>query len=206
MSIADQLAEQIFPWWTQDFEDLVRAIGSMWEHSELYCLSRDDGTPAWAAMFDPAAAPTEALPYLAQWVGEMLRTGLTDPQMRQWIVDRPNSRRGTPKSIGLAAQRSLVGARSVRVFERTNGDGTADPTGDNFVVYTFTSDTPDPEQVWQDLLSVTFADMTCHYTVLTASSWASIEAGHSTWAAVWSAFPTWSQVRGGAGGGMAWNQ
>jgi hypothetical protein len=206
MSVADQLAEAITPWWTQDFEDFVRAIGAMFAHAELYCadVDEDDGSGGWEAMLDPDQSPTEALPYLAQWVGEVLRAGMTDEQMREWVKGRPNSRRGTPNAIGLAAQRSLTGGRTVQVFERTKNDGTPDPNGDEFVVYTYAAETPNPSLVWSDLQDVIPADMVCHYTVLTAATWASIESGHSTWAAVKSAYPTWTEVRSGVGGGTDW--
>lgn len=206
MTLADQLVDAIYPWWSQDFEDLARAIGSMWQHVELYALARDDGTAAWSVMVDPENAPTEALPYLAQWVGEQLRAGLTDEQMREWINDKPNSRRGSPESIALAAQRSLVGGRVVQLFERTDANGEDDPLGDHFVVYTYAADTPDPNQVWEDLLTVIPADMVCDYTVLESTTWAEIDAGFDTWADVHDAYSTWTEVAGGVQGGMSWSR
>jgi hypothetical protein len=208
MTVADQLAEAITPWWTQDFEDLARAVGSMFVHAESYCADSElDGGPiGWEGVFSTATCPAEALPYLAQWVGEVLRAGLAEPQQREWIDDRPNSRRGTPESIALAAQRTLIGQRTVQLFERTMADGSADANGDNVLVYTYAADTPDQAQVLLDMQDVMFVDMVLHYVVLPFPTWQSVQTAEPTWAAVKSAYVTWGDVKAAPAGGMSWSR
>ena len=198
MSVADDLVEALYPFWSQDYEDLARAIGSMWDHVEIYTTDQVGGAPGWCLLFDPENAPVDALPWLAQVVGERLRTGLDEPQQREWIVDRPNAKRGTPLALARAAQRSLENGRVVELYERTFPDGTTDPMGDNILVYTYSVDTPNPAQVFQDLLEVSFADMAITYEVLSGLTWVGLAAKEDTWEDVTRDHARWVDVETGS--------
>src|SRR3954452_18712789 len=106
----------------------------MFTEVELYAIAEDDDQ-GWVILFDPDRCPAPALPYLAQYVGERLPVGLSEPLQREWIKDAPNQRRGTPMSIFLAAQRKLTGSRLVSMRERDGGDP------DKLTVVTYTAQT-----------------------------------------------------------------
>jgi hypothetical protein len=207
MSVAEDLVAALYPWTEQspDLADLATAIGSMWNHVELYSADQSDGTPGWCILFDPATCPTEALPFLAQLVGEKLKAGLDDADSRAWINDKPNSRRGSPFAIGSAAQRTLTGAKTVMLYESTLPSGGADAMNDNLVVYTLANETPNQNQVFQDLLTVVPADMVVTLVVLAGATWGSVDSSYGTWAAVKAANATWANVLAPVVGGTAWD-
>jgi hypothetical protein len=118
MSIAEDLNEAMLPWLTPDLEDYNNAIGWMFHTVEQW-FDEDDEDGNWAMLLDPDLCPVEALPYLAQYVGERLPTGISEPLAREWIKDAPNQLRGTAYSIFRAAQRTLIGSRTVQIIERS---------------------------------------------------------------------------------------
>jgi hypothetical protein len=78
----------------------------------------------WTRLLDPERCPGWALPWLAQFAGVKLTTGLTEAQQREQITSPPAFLRGTP-----AATRAAVATKStskdptkVRIVERTDGD------------------------------------------------------------------------------------
>jgi hypothetical protein len=209
LSVADDLTEALSPWIATgpELEDLARALGSMFAEVEAYALDEDDDAMGWGGALDPDVAPYKALAWLAQWAGERIPPGLPDLDARRWIKDNPNARRGTETAIARAAQRGLDPAsrRTVQILRRTLPDGDPDPDGDNFMVITYTSDTPDPNRVWVELLTVIPADMVCTYQTVAGATWAgAIAADGPTWNDIETAFPTWDQVKGSTPGATVW--
>jgi hypothetical protein len=190
MSRVDDLKLALLPWMSPDLNDVLDAIGEMMSEVTTYADDTDTRV-GWTILFDPDHCPVKALPFLAQWYGERLPIGLTEVQQREWIKDNPNSRRGTMESIFLAAQRKLTGTRTVSWVERDNGTGTDQE--DHLVIHTYTSETPDPEGTFADILSVSPADIEIHYTVMDGESWDDLDTATADWAAV-SAIGTWAQV------------
>jgi len=203
MSIADDLVAALQPWMTPDFEDFARAVGGMFAQVELYAEDSDTDV-GWAIMLDPDNAPVAGLPYLAQYVGEQLPVGLDEAGQREWINDKPNSRRGTPESLARAAQRTLTGTRTVQILERTMPDGTVDPNGDHFTIITYTGETPNRAQVLANLLMVSPADMVLSYLVDTGGVWATFHTSYPTWNAVKAAYATWADMQGAEPGATVW--
>jgi hypothetical protein len=208
-TISDELKNDLAPQLTGDLSTYFDALGSMFTQVEVYTLDdpTGDGTGGWCILLDVDRTPYPyGTAYLAQWVGESLPAGISEVEARAWIVDGPNQRRGTPVSIARAAQRTLTGDRLVQLLERTKSDGTVDPNGDNFTVVTYTDQTPDPAQVWQDLLTVIPADMVCNYETEVGPKWLDIHQTYATWNAVKAAFPTWGAVRGFRPGSSQWDR
>jgi phage tail-like protein len=65
--------------------------------------TRIDGLPA---LIDPAAAPAEALPWLAGWMALVLEDGLTEAQRRRFVAEAMSlyRQRGTPEGIRRAVE------------------------------------------------------------------------------------------------------
>ena len=204
MTWADDAVAAIAPWWTADHETYIRAIMVMTEQVELFADDQDDGTPGWSIMLDPDTCPVYGLPYLAQWVGERLPAGLSEADARAWIKAAPNQWRGTPYSIVRAAQRWLTGPRYVQIRERSKLDGTSDP--DWIAVQTFTSQTPDPDRVLDELRKVVPADIMLDYQVTVGATWQDIAIAYDTWADVLASLPTWADVAGRTEGFISWEQ
>jgi hypothetical protein len=205
VSVETDLIEVMGPWMTDDFMAWLGAIGSMFAPIELYAADQPDGTPGWAILFDPDTAPDEALDYLAQYVGERFPAGTVADDKRVLIKTQPNMNRGQPASIARAVQKWLTGSRRVLILERTYPDGTPDPNGDHFIVYTNTADTPYPNLAAQEVQAQCPFDMIAHYEAISAPTWAALEAVYGpTWTAIQSAFTTWSDAESATAGASAW--
>lgn len=82
-------------------------------------------TPAWSKVTDVDRAPAEALPWLAQLVGQVLppqQTGESDAtyeaRIREFIRDTPAFYRGSVAAMTTAAQQYLTGTKTVYFRER----------------------------------------------------------------------------------------
>jgi hypothetical protein len=193
VSIKADFVTAYAPWLTPDAIDYLEVVGEMFSEVELF--SADDettGEPGWSIMFDPDRCPVQALPYLAQYVGEEIPAGLSEALTRERIRDRANQLRGTPWSIFAAAQRSLIGSRLVSLVERDGVGGTDDP--DRITVMTYTDQTPDPAQVEADVRSVLDADLELNYVVATGESWQQVSDTYADWNAVEAGNADWAQV------------
>jgi hypothetical protein len=187
VSFADDYVAAHEPWWTQELEDYLRAIASMFSEVELLAFDTEDGE-GWTILFDPDRCPAKALPYLAQYVGERLPVGLGEDESREWIKDAPNQLRGTPYSIFHAAQRKLSGQRTVRLEERF-GDV------DHLRVTTYDAETPDPAGTEADVRSVLPHDVILDFQTIVGQTWADVAAAYGTWADVAADNATWEDVR-----------
>lgn len=194
--LADDLKDALAVWLTADFEVFLEAIGEMFVEVEMLVgdFSEDGGYPT---LLDVDLARTQDLPWLAQIVGERLPVGITDPAAREWIKDHPKQRRGTERSIFLAAQRTLTGTRLVSLRTRTKLDGS--PDVDYITVRTITSQTPDPTVVYKDLRkNVVPADIVLDYTTIVGETWQDVRelggASIYTWQEVKDDFVDWHEV------------
>jgi hypothetical protein len=184
---SEELVYRFRPLLTPDLETFLRiGIGSMfWQVASMLSVDDDDGN--WVPLLDPDACPEAFLPYLAQFVGERIRVGLSESQKREWIKDAPIRKRGTVMSIFQAAQRTLIGGRTVALQERF-------PNVDTISVVTYAPETPDPELVEHDLRDVVPADIVLNYQSLTGQTWALLMDAHADWQAVSDAYDTWGEV------------
>lgn len=188
--------ERLAPYMTPDLEDYLSACASMFFQVEEYAGLFDEEN-GWQVLLDPLLCPAPALPYLGQYIGERIPQGTSEADMRQWILDQPNMRRGTLISIVSAAQRSLTGTRMVSVRERS---GAAANPEDYLAVRTYTTETPDPAQVYADLIKVVPADIDLDYAAATGQTWGDVQTAYATWQAVADANATWDKVAGALAG------
>lgn len=173
--------------------DYQRATGSMFAEVELYSEDTED-YEGWSILLDVNRCPREALPYLAQYVGERLPGGLTEEQERQWIRDAPNQVRGTVKSIVDAAQRYLTGGKTVTIIQRDGGP-------DKLTVVTYTDQTPNSAQVLGELDKVVPADITLTYVVSAGQIWSQVVATDADWNNTMAESPTWADLMAETPGG-----
>jgi P2-related tail formation protein len=76
--------------------------------------------PGWSQIFDPTRCPTEALPWLAQWVGVRFnQTQNTDGAQRAAIQAEQGFNRGTVAALQNAAAQWLTPHQAVLIYERT---------------------------------------------------------------------------------------
>lgn len=125
------------------------ALGAMFQLVDDY--GRDQVVngkiaPGWSQLLDINRAPTEALPWLAQFVGATLPVSASDAAMRAQLLSVPGWRRGTPAAMVAAAQATLTGNKTVTMIERAGDAYTV-------VVITKASETPDVEETYAALLS-----------------------------------------------------
>lgn len=106
----------------------------------------------WARLLDVNAAPPEALPWLAQFVGVTPLRGLSEEAQRLRIKEAAGWKRGSVASIRAAAQQFLTGTRQVEVYER-------DGSPWRFRVRTYLSETPNAQAVREAVLALKPAGM-----------------------------------------------
>jgi hypothetical protein len=202
MTIVDDLLDAHEPWLTPDLTGYLAVIGGMFSEVEWY-IGGDEFEP-YELLLDPDLTRVEALPYLAQFVGERLPKGLSEAQQREWIKDAPNQRRGTLGSIVAATQRTLVGDRLVTVVLRS--DGTPGDHPDDIVVITYTDETPSTAQVLRDLADVVPFDLVLHYFANPGPSWQQVEITNNSWQDVMSNYTGWTDVATARSGGSTYGR
>lgn len=203
MTIAVDWPTQLAPIWTDDLGDYVAAIATMWSEVEQYEADPDNDVVTWQALFDVDIAPMQALPWLAQCVGERLPVGIDEDDARAWIVASPNWSRGTPAGIVAAVKRLLTGAQTVQFGVQRTLAGVANV--DHIAIMTYASQTPSPQRVRNALRRTVPADIIWEYQVMTAATWAVVEAGQASWTALQTTYgPTWASVGGAQPGFNVW--
>jgi len=190
-TIGDLLIEQHLPYLTNDLEDYLRAIGTMFAEADAF-VGFDAEEEGWSALLDPDTCPANGLPHLAMYVGERLPTGLEEADQREWIRDAPNQIRGTLASIIYAAQRTLTGSRTVSLQERS-GVGQTHPE-DYITVRTYISETPDEFAVLDDLREVVPADIELDYETTPGQTWNQMQSTSPTWNDVLEDYDSWDDA------------
>jgi hypothetical protein len=147
MSVLDDLRYSLAPITTPAFDEYLQAIAAMFGQVESYSLDTVDGDgnelPGYGIVFDVDLCPVEALPYLAQFVGETLPTTASEADARARILGQPTRRRGTPAGITAACRDTLTGTRAVFFEERSAEACPTDPAY-GLMIRTNASETPDP--------------------------------------------------------------
>lgn len=109
-------------------------LGQMFQ--EIEDLSRDtDAGVGWSPLLDLNRVPDKALPWLAQFVGVQIPSGLTAQQQRDRIAATDGWKRGSVGAIVGAVQQYLTGAKQVLLYER-------DTSAYHFEIRTRESETP----------------------------------------------------------------
>lgn len=146
----------------------------------------------WDVTLDPHRTPTSALAWLAQWKGERLRTGDTFAGQRAQVADAPGQRFATPAMVVAAARSQLTGDRSVRLDERTDGNGSTDPW--HIRVTTLTSETPDDGAVVAAVKRAIPAGIVVNHRTIAGWLWQDVVDTYATWQDVLDVHHDWEHL------------
>ncbi len=109
---------------------------------EIEDVVRDTDTHVgWGKLLDINAAPSYALPWLAQFMGVTPLKGLDDASQRLRIKEAAGFARGSVGAIRAAAQQFLTGKKTVEIYERDGGNPW------RLRVLTYEAETPNPTAV-----------------------------------------------------------
>lgn len=148
MSVLEDLRYSLAPIMTPALDEYCQALAAKYAQVELYTLDSIglDGNelPGYGNIFSVDDCPAEALPYLAQFVGETLPSTLTEAEARERIRGQPNRKRGTPAGITAAAALTLTGTKTVFFIERSSSACPSEPAY-GLTVGTLASETPDAD-------------------------------------------------------------
>lgn len=113
---------------------------------EDWASDGNNGEPGYSILIDITRCPDYALPWLGQFVGIRVTTGLPADKQRQQIVGLGTWKRGTVAALKAAPLPFLTGTQTVIVKERDT-----DPY--HILVYTLTSETTSASSVLAALLA-----------------------------------------------------
>lgn len=130
--------EEMEPFWADDDNSLQTYIAALTLSFEwVVSLAYDDANgQGWVKLLNPWKTPVEALPWLAQFVGQQL-TGADPEAWRAQIASPSNWLRGTVAAMKASVAATLTGTRTVLVLERTTDEA-------HFTVATYIDETPVP--------------------------------------------------------------
>jgi hypothetical protein len=209
VTTTDQLLAAFEPWMTDDLATYLTTVGEMFAEAELLVhydagrlevmgIDPEDLDPdeSYHSLLDVDLTPAQALPYLAQFIGERFAVGIDETAQRGWIRDHPNARRGTLNSIASAAQRYLTGGKLVTIVERNDGTSATDAPDDvNIIVYA--DECPNQSLVIQALQDTFPLELSLHFQVVTATTWQQIRLSNDL-----KPDGTWGFVMSGKVGGI----
>lgn len=195
--VAEQAHAETGPWGradrlTADWELLRFLEAALYDLQEVEDLARDtDDGPGWSVIMDVNRAPTKFLPWLAQFVGVRIGPNdtATDELMRAKVAAQVGFQRGTVGAMRAAAQVHLTGAKSVRFFERYQGNAY------RLRVHTITAETPDAAVVEAALRAAKPAGIVLEYAAVAGQLYLELEADHANYAAVEAAYADYADVR-----------
>lgn len=143
-SFADSLVELLEPMFFNDDGSLdiyLRALSDpLFQKVEEWASDTDDDKPGYSILVDPTRCPVEAIPWLAQFVGVTIWSGLSEAEQRAQLIGLGNWKRGTAASIQAALAPLLTGSKTVQIKER-------DTSPYHFQVLTYATETPDQNKV-----------------------------------------------------------
>jgi hypothetical protein len=158
-----------------------------------YLIDDEQDAPAWAIIFDPLRCPVEALPFLAQFDGAVIRPSMSEEEVRDAIRQPQAFQRGTVAQIEAICKRSLTGTKTVVVTERYTGDPW------KLRVETLASETPDQARLKAELIEEAKPiGILLFFNTRVAWTWGEVKAESSTyptWKKVKELFPTWKDFR-----------
>jgi len=162
---------------------------------EPYALAVD---PGWELIINVDEVPSKFLNWLAQLVGIPTPTfiNLSNPAKRAMIKDAPGWKRGTRASMIKAAQETLIGNKTVILYERYDPNFAGQDRAYHLTFITYQSETPDQNatlaalvaakpgglqltllsragQIWQWLRD--------HYPPTTQRLWSNAKADYADW-------------------------
>lgn len=158
----------------------------------IYVSDQPDGTPGWGIIFDPDTCPAEALPYLAQFGGTVLRPDMDEAAIRAAIKHPQSFRRGTLPYAIEVLKRRLTGTKTVIVTERY----TSNPW--RVLIETLDAETPEPEKTKAEFLEEAKPiGILAFFNERALWTWGEFESEtvlYPTWAAAEAAFSTYADA------------
>ena len=142
----------------EDLDIFLGALGLAFEQTYDWASDTDDGKPGYSLLVDADRVPDEAIPWLAQFVGVPIVTGMDPSDQRASLKGLGSWKRGTVTALEAAAAPYLTGAKTLIVKER-------DSSAYHFEVITLDSETPDSAVVLAALLTQKPAGLVMNYIV-----------------------------------------
>jgi hypothetical protein len=165
---------------------LLNAIGAEYQLVEDYVRDTPAG-PGWSLLLDLNRCPSEALGWLAQFVGVRLLPGASDADSRHRIANVSGWWRGTPATIQQAAWRTLTGQARVYLTER---DG--DPY--TLTVLTYSHETPNPAATEAAILAEKPAGIILNYVCQSGQLYSRVVTRVATYAALDAYYTSYAQM------------
>jgi hypothetical protein len=174
------------------------AIGEMFQIVED--LGRDQiiddvQYPGWSVIMDIDRAPTDALGWLAQFVGVRTRTGLNDKDQRDRIKSTAGWSRGTVSALQGAISTYLTGTKTFVFRERYDRDNPTIDAPYYLDIVTYTAETPNPAAALQALMAQKPAGIILRYVVLGGQDYAAIKSHYVTYTAVKNAYASYEEMK-----------
>lgn len=172
------------------------AIAQM--HDQIESYVRDPlypANPAWSLLMDIDRCPTEALPWLAQFVGVKLDRALIDADQRAAAKNSDGFKRGTLGSMITAAQKYLSGTKTVYYKERDTAVSAVAGGAYGLTILTLASETADSAKVLAAITAVKPAGIILSYNTVAGMTYQLLSTTYATYGAVNSAFLTYNGVR-----------
>jgi len=171
------------------------AFGQMFQPVDDLAADTPTG-PGWSQAVDINRAPSEALGWLAQFVGVTLDPTLDDPGQRAWIRTGTGQQRGTLAAITAAARKHLTGTQTVIVNERDLAACPSEPAY-GLTVMTLTAETPDPAQTKADVVAAKPAGLVLQCLVVAGMDFDLLKTDYATFDDVKTTFPSFDALRTG---------
>lgn len=173
------------------------AIAQM--HDQIEGYVRDPvypANPAWSLLMDIDRCPSEALPWLAQFVGVKLDRALSDADQRTAAKNSDGFKRGSLGSMIAAAQKYLTGTKTVYYKERDSAVSAVAGGAYGLTILTLTSETPSSAAVLAALNAVKPAGIILAYNTVASMTYQLLNTNYASYSAVNSAFLTYNGVAG----------
>jgi len=164
-------------------------LGMTIEEINTWVRDTEDDDPGWSLLLDIERCPTKALPWLAQFVGTRIPSGLTEQEQRDYIAGTANWKRGTAASMISAAQHTLTGDKTIVFRERFNGNAY------QISVVTYTAETPSPAATEAALVSQKPAGLILLYSALSGQDYASLLSGNPLYTNVLANYSNYQDAR-----------
>jgi Phage tail protein (Tail_P2_I) len=147
-------------------------------------LVRDsEAGPGWSSVLDLERAPTEALAWLAQFIGVGIEPNLDSESQRLRIKETAGFSRGTRAAIEGAARQFLTGSRTAVVLER-------DTSPYHLKVVTFEAETAFPDRTAAALQAQKPAGLVLQYELSSGATCGALKATGMTCAQLGDTYPT----------------
>ncbi|HEX3454197.1 MAG TPA: phage tail protein [Gaiellaceae bacterium] len=172
---------------------LCNAIGTEYQSVEDWVRDTPAG-PGFSLLLDVDRCPPEALGWLAQFVGVRLRSGDSDADNRHRIVSTDGFRRGTYAAIQGAAYATLVGSKSVFIWERDHDPADTPDYAYYLTVSTYADQTPDQAATERAILAQKPAGLVLTYIVQDGQTYSQVKSRFATYADVSAAYATYAAM------------